>query len=73
MSECIHLLEPSTCTICNGRDRQRVRLKETPRSTTRARFVGRCDACDLLIHEDELLGLIDGSWVHLYHFEDGGL
>lgn len=52
-NDCIHLLDPATCTICNGRDererRNRIRTVERPRIFP-ARFAGDCDACNLPIH-----------------------
>ena len=55
MDECIHRLDPATCTICNGRyRRERHQVVEWSRPFT-ARYDGQCDACDLPIHAGEYI------------------
>ncbi len=61
--ECIHLLDPRTCTICNGRDAREHAEARRVVTTTTAQFAStlRCG------HEVELGDLIsltgDGRWL----------
>ena len=53
MSECIHLLDPATCTICNGwlkRDLSRRWSRPFP-----ARYSSRCFQCGERIYEGQLI------------------
>lgn len=57
--ECIHLLGPATCTICNGRDR-RERIAAQPVGWTRpfrARFPGRCGGCSEPVDVGDLVAM----------------
>ena len=71
---CIHELAPATCVLCNGRiPAGRRRIAEPPEATIRSKFNGRCDRCDNPIWTGAGIGLYQGSWIHLTHFEDGDL
>jgi hypothetical protein len=71
---CIHELAPATCVLCNGRvPAGRRRIAEPPEAVIRSKFDGRCDRCDSTIREGETIGLFQGSWIHLSHFEDEDL
>jgi hypothetical protein len=66
--ECIHLLDPATCTLCNGREKRereeaaRIVVESHP---FRARFDGRCRACFDGFTEGELIVRInDGLYAH---------
>jgi hypothetical protein len=71
MTECIHDLEPATCSICNGRDRRdRTIVGPRPHSIT-SRFDSRCDFCDRRIREgDAISPSEDGTWIHSNHWGD---
>lgn len=63
--ECIHLLDPATCTICNGRDKREREAARTVVRTFAARFGGTCRRCDEGIEPGSLISeLGDGSYVH---------
>jgi alkyl hydroperoxide reductase subunit AhpF len=63
--ECIHLLDPATCTLCNGRAK---READAARAVVRifgARYTGQCKACDGPIYPGRRIAeLGDGSYVH---------
>ena len=63
MDECIHLLDPATCTICNGRQRREAREAHTAWSAPfRAKFDGFCRSCDVTIDQGDLI-VYDGDEV----------
>jgi len=61
--ECIHLLDPSTCTICNGRAK-RERARTTWSNPFAARYPGRCFVCDERIDEGDQIRFSDGAVAH---------
>ena len=71
MSECIHLLDPGVCALCNGRTPVRMLIDDPPEALTTARYDGMCLRCDEPIDEGDELGLHRGIWIHLLHFKDG--
>ena len=73
MSNCRHGMEPGTCALCNAPHRMTKHRKivDAPEATIRARFDSECDRCEGDIIEGTELGLHQGSWIHLHHFEEG--
>lgn len=64
--ECIHLLDPATCTICNGRDRrERVasRGEERHGKAFTAKYAGQCSECNLPISVGQSIVIIQGDHV----------
>ena len=53
--ECIHLLDPATCTICNGRDRREKAAAMAERRVFPARFDGWCSFCQSAINVGDLI------------------
>jgi hypothetical protein len=52
IEECIHLLDPSTCVLCNGREkRERAVVRWT--NPFPARYAGLCSVCSDQIEVDE--------------------
>lgn len=47
--ECIHLLNPATCTICNGRERRERETHTEGRREFPAKYEGQCPTCNLPI------------------------
>jgi hypothetical protein len=70
VNECIHELDPPTCSICNGRDRRSQRVETRPEAVIESRFDSRCDYCDRRIQVGDSIGLSEGSWLHVSHFGD---
>jgi len=61
MDECIHLIDPSTCTICNGKD---VRSRTVDYIFT-AQFTSHCSACGEMVFEGESIACtLTGSYGH---------
>jgi hypothetical protein len=52
--ECMHLLDPATCTICNGREK-RQRVTQSWSDPFHARYDSRCIRCDERINEGDLI------------------
>ena len=68
--ECMHLLDPATCTICNGRDKRETQQRRHhmdstyPASVVVARFEGWCDECHGTIESGQDIIAADGRWIH---------
>jgi hypothetical protein len=61
--ECIHLLDPATCTICNGRDARERKAAKTVVRTFTARYAGHCRCGDLIAPGAIIAELGDGQYV----------
>lgn len=62
MDECIHLLDPATCTICNGKDRARRLAAQSVKFAFGAKFVGPCPTCgESVVPGDVLFRMVDES------------
>lgn len=59
--ECIHLLDPSTCTICNGRDKREAEAESSRYKMFPAKYAGRCSACRFSISIGDLIGWREGE------------
>jgi hypothetical protein len=66
VTECIHLLDAATCSICNGRDaREKADAIPKVEATFQARFAGECPECEFPIHEGQVVHrLSTGRYVH---------
>lgn len=58
--ECIHLMDPASCTLCNGRAaKERKEAEQAPR-TFPAKYEGQCPACDLPIYVGQMVAWREG-------------
>lgn len=61
---CIHLLEPETCTMCNGHD-AREKAEKDPWKRFPAKYEGQCRKCHLPIYPRQMVAWREGeSAVH---------
>lgn len=68
--ECIHLMDPGTCSICiRGRTSTGRLIADEPEATMRSRYDSRCLRCDGHIDVGDEIGLHQGIWIHLSHFD----
>jgi hypothetical protein len=62
--ECIHLLDPAQCTICNGSDRRREKEDKEVVAMFDAKFSGVCRSCGDVIEAGDRIGrLNNGKYV----------
>lgn len=65
--ECMHLLDPATCTLCNGHDkRERGRKPVALGRSFPARFDGWCGGCGGDIETGESIVRTDDGYVHVH-------
>lgn len=70
MTDCIHDLDPTTCSICNGRERRVRTVQSKPDIVITSRYDGSCGFCERSIVVGQRIGKTDDVWVHAYHFGD---
>lgn len=56
-SECVHLLSPSQCTICNGRDAAGRAERWVVERWFVAKYTGMCVRCGDVFHPGEMIGV----------------
>jgi hypothetical protein len=71
MDECIHLLDPDTCTICNGRVKKEEKQVEVQRAWDAvmggvlAQYGGTCSECHEWFNAGEMIVHMVGGWAHV--------
>lgn len=61
--ECMHLLDPQTCTICNGREK-RERVTQSWSNPFTAKYDGYCTRCRGSIDAGDQICISDGAVAH---------
>ena len=59
--ECIHLLDPATCTICNGHDRRLKQQQAQRGHSFPAKYASRCYVCRDEIAVGDMIYWIEGE------------
>ena len=59
--ECIHLIDPATCTICNGHDRRLKQQQALRGHRFLAKYASRCCVCHDEIAVGDLIYWIEGE------------
>lgn len=65
MDDCIHLMDPAHCTLCNGRAARETKAAHTVRQWFIAGYPGHCEGChDRIRPGEEIAQMEDGSYKH---------